>query len=144
MNQVLLIGRVGGDPACKTVGNNNTKLAEFSMATSKNTGNRQNPNWVSTWHNIKCWSRQADFAEANIRKGDEVFVSGEIEVQSWDGNDGNKHYRTSIVADTVRVTKIAEAKDDQQQYQQQEPPPQQRQQQNTRRPANNQRQQEQW
>lgn len=143
MNQVLLIGRVGKDPACKQVGNNNTKLAEFSIATSKNIGNFQNPNWVSTWHNIKCWKKQADFAEANVRKGDEVFISGEIEVQSWEDNNGNKQYRTSIVADTVRVTKVAEAKDDQG-YSQEHPPQQQRQQQNTRRPANNQRSQEQW
>lgn len=146
MNQVLLIGRVGKDPACKTVGNNNTKLAEFSMATSKNIGNRQNPNWVSTWHNIKCWSKSAEFVEQNVRKGDEVFVSGELEVQSWDGKDGTKQYRTSIVADTVRVTKVAEQKDDQgysQEYA--DPPQQQYQQQNSRRPANNNRQQqEQW
>jgi single-strand DNA-binding protein len=142
MNQVLLIGRVGKDPACKSVGNKNTRIAEFSIATSKNTGNFQNPNWVSTWHNIKCWSRQAEFVEGNVRKGYEVFISGEIEVQSWEDNNGNKQYRTSIVADTVRVTKVAEAKDDQ--GYSHEPPPQQRQQQNTRRTANNQRSQEQW
>jgi single-strand DNA-binding protein len=125
MNQVLLIGRVGKDPTCKTVGSKNTKIAELSIATSKNIGNYQNPNWVSTWHNIKCWSKQAEFAENNIRKGDEVFVSGELEVQQWDGKDGTKQYRTSIVADTVRVTKVAEAKEGQGQHQDYQQAPQQ-------------------
>lgn len=112
MNQVILIGRVGKDPAIREVGQNNIKIAEFSIATSKNIGNYQNPNWVSTWHNIKCWKKQAEFAEANIRKGDEVFISGEIEVQQWEDREGKKQYRTNIVADTVRVTKVGEAKND--------------------------------
>ena len=122
LNQAILIGRVGKDPEIKTVGNNNTKIATFSLATSKNIGNFQNPNWVSTWHNIKAWKKNADFAEANIFKGDEVFVEGEIEVQQWeDKNGGGKRSATFIVANTLRVTKVAESKGEQ------APPPQQQQ-----------------
>lgn len=119
MNQVYLIGRVGKDPDFKTVGSKNTSLATFSMATSKNIGNFQNPNWESTWHNIKCWSKTADSVQANVRKGDEVFVEGEITVESWDDkNGGGKVYRNYIVAKTVRVTKAADDKGPQDQTQQ--------------------------
>ncbi len=110
MNQVILIGRVGKDPDVKKVGQNNTSLASFSVATSKMVSK---DNWVSTWHNIKCWSKTADYCEAQVRKGDEVFIQGEIETESWDDkNSGKKQYRTVVKADIVRVTQVATSKQD--------------------------------
>lgn len=103
MNQAILIGRAGKDPEKRSVGQNNTSIATFSLCTSEPIPNSKD--YKSTWHNIKCWGKTADRAYDDIRKGDEVFVSGKIEQESWDDKaSGKKQYRTVINAQIVRMT----------------------------------------
>lgn len=106
MNQVILIGRAGKDPELKIVGRNNTFICAFTMATSEPIPNTKD--YKSTWHNVKCWSKTAEIAYDSIRKGDEVFVQGKIEQESWDDkNTGKKTYKTVIVGNIVRCTRQA-------------------------------------
>ena len=116
MNQVILIGSAGKDPELKTVGRNNTSICEFSMATSELIPNTKD--YKSTWHNIKCWAKTAEIAYDSIRKGDEVFVQGKIEQESWeDKNTGKKVYKAVIVANIARCTRQAGTGGGQQQQQ---------------------------
>lgn len=109
MNQVILIGRAGKDPEIKQIGQNKTSVATFSVCTSKPIPNSKD--YKSTWHNIKCWSKTADSVYDSIRKGDEVFIQGEIETESWeDKASGNKVYKQVIVAHIVRCTRQAGTK----------------------------------
>jgi single-strand DNA-binding protein len=93
-NQVVLFGNCGKDPACKNVGENQTLIAEFSLATSK--PSRTKGKWDTTWHTVKAFGNTADKIQRLLRKGDFVAVNGEIEVESWQGQDQVKKYRTVI------------------------------------------------
>ena len=100
VNRVQLIGRVGKDPDVKEVGN--TKVAQFSLATSERGYTKQDGTEVpekTYWHNIVLWGKKAEVAEKYIHKGDLVFVEGRITYREWEDNNG-KHYRTEIVGDS--------------------------------------------
>jgi hypothetical protein len=68
-NNVVLLGRAGGEAKVSVVGAKETQLAKFSMVT----GNEK----TTCWHNIQAWGQMAAVA-CNIRKGDEVAVHGSI------------------------------------------------------------------
>ncbi len=125
MNQVILIGRAGKDPEIKKVGQNNTSVATFSVCTSEPIPGRKD-DYKSTWHNIKCWGKVADIAYEEIRKGDEVFIKGKIDVESWDDkNTDKKVYKTVVVAEIARCTRQAgSGKGSQSQSQDNDPGPQ--------------------
>lgn len=38
----------------------------------------------------------------HLRKGSSAFVEGRLQTRSWEGKDGEKKYRTEIVADRVQ------------------------------------------
>jgi single-strand DNA-binding protein len=117
MNQVFLIGRCGRDPDIKVIGDNNTKLSEFSIATSKPPRNKGDK-WPTEWHNIKAWNRAADKVYNGLRKGDLVAVAGELKTENWEGQDGSKRYRTVIEVSWAESVVIeAKASQDSQQNQ---------------------------
>jgi single-strand DNA-binding protein len=94
--EVFLIGKVGRDPTIKEVGANHTKIAEFSLATSKPPKERGGE-WKSTWHSIKAFGKTAERVAAEIRKGDTVAImGGELDYQQWE-KDGVKHNKTDII-----------------------------------------------
>lgn len=134
VNFTVKCGRVGQDPEIKYTPQGKA-VAKFSLATTETYGKDQKK---TDWHNIEAWGWNAEYANELIRKGDEVVVIGSVVYESWDGKDGNKVYRTKIVANFLRATVTRNSN------QQQEQAPPQYQQQNTRRPANNNRQQQQY
>jgi single-strand DNA-binding protein len=117
MNQVFLIGRCGRDPDIKVIGDNNTKLSEFSVATSK-PPRTKGDKWPTEWHNIKAWNSAADKVYNGLRKGDLVAVAGELKTENWEGQDGSKRYRTVIEVSWAESVVIeAKASQDSQQNQ---------------------------
>ena len=99
LNKAILIGNLGSDPEIRTTGNG-TKVAEFSVATSRRwTDRNSNQQQEKTeWHRIIAWSALADIAEQYMKKGDRVYVEGEIQYRSYDDKDGNTRYVTEINA----------------------------------------------
>jgi single-strand DNA-binding protein len=90
--QVYLFGNCGKDPEVKTVGDNNTKLATFTLATNKKIKDEK----VTEWHNVKAWRWAADKVEQKLRKGDVVAICGELHTDEWTDDNGEKKFRTWI------------------------------------------------
>jgi len=101
-NRVDLIGYVGQDPEVKTFESGN-KIATFSMATTYYRKDGDERVETTTWHDIEAWKYSADIAEKYIQKGTAVNVEGYIKVDEWEDKDGNKRYRTKIVATDINV-----------------------------------------
>ena len=102
VNKVILIGNVGSDPVVKSL-EGGSKVANFSVATSENYTNKSGEKVSNTeWHNIVAWRGLADVAEKYIRKGSMLYIEGKITTRSWE-KDGQKHFMTEILADTVRM-----------------------------------------
>ena len=104
VNQVTLLGRAGKDPEVRTVGQNNSKVAQFSLCTGGKYQTKDGREVDDTaWHNIVAWRNLAETAEKYIRKGSQVFIIGHLSYREYTDNAGNKKYVTDIVADKIEL-----------------------------------------
>ena len=100
LNKATLIGNVGQDPEVRSTANGG-RVATFSVATSNiwndQSGTRQEK---TEWHRCVAWNqgRQtlADVVERYVKKGEKVFVEGEINYRQWQDKDGQTRYTTEI------------------------------------------------
>lgn len=104
VNTTYLMGRVGKDPEVRTVGQNNSKVAQFSLCTGGKYQTKDGREVDDTaWHNIVAWRNLAETAEKYIRKGSQVFIIGHLSYREYTDNAGNKKYVTDIVADKIEL-----------------------------------------
>lgn len=100
-NQVVLLGRLGGDPEVKHLQGDKI-VARFSLATSKVWKDRDGQKHDKTeWHRIVIWGRLAEVCEKYLKKGSIVLIVGEINNKSWEV-DGVKKYSTEINAKEIQ------------------------------------------
>jgi single-strand DNA-binding protein len=101
INKAILVGNLGKDPEFKYTPSGQP-VATFSLATSERftdkNGQRQDR---TEWHNIVVWGKLAEIANQFLKKGRTVYIEGRITTRSWDDKDGNKKYKTEIVASVV-------------------------------------------
>ncbi len=98
LNKVLLIGRLGKDPALKNVPDG-TLVANFSLATDRHWRDEVAEKHTETeWHRIVAWGKLAEIVGQYMRKGQLVYVEGRLQTHSWKQGDV-KHHRTEVVAE---------------------------------------------
>ena len=104
VNTTYLMGRVGRDPEVRTVGQSNSKVAQFSLCTGGKYQTKDGREVDDTaWHNIVAWRNLAETAEKYIRKGSQVFIIGHLSYREYTDNAGNKKNVTDIVADKIEL-----------------------------------------
>ena len=101
VNKAIILGHLGRDPALKYL-QSGQPVCNLNIATSRKYTNKQNEQVEETeWHRVTVWGKQAEHCNNFLTKGRQVYVEGRLETRSYD-KDGQKHYTTSIVADTVQ------------------------------------------
>jgi single-strand DNA-binding protein len=101
LNKVMLIGNLGSDPEVRTTGGG-AKVAEFSLATGRQWTDRNGQKQEKTeWHRVTAWKGLADVVESYAKKGDRIYVEGEINYRTFDDKDGDTRYVTEINAREV-------------------------------------------
>lgn len=102
LNKVFLIGNLTRDPELKALPSGN-KVASLGLATNRTykdkDGNRQE---TTEYHNIVVFGRTAETVSQYMKKGSQIYLEGRLQTRSWDGKDGEKKYRTEVVADTIQ------------------------------------------
>lgn len=98
VNKVILIGALGKDPECRTIGNGN-KVANLSVATSerwkdKAAGERKER---TEWHRVTIWGQLADVADRYCKKGTKVYLCGSLQTRKWTDQNGQEKYSTEVV-----------------------------------------------
>jgi single-strand DNA-binding protein len=98
----MVIGNLTRDPELRALPSG-SKVTSFSVATNRVFKDAQGQKKEQTdFHNIVVFGRQAETAAQYLKKGQSVLVEGRMQTRSWDGKDGEKKYRTEIVADRVQ------------------------------------------
>jgi single-strand DNA-binding protein len=103
LNKVMIIGNLGSDPEIRSTANGG-RVANFSVATSRSWSGRDGTQQEKTeWHRIVAWDNErgpklADVAERFLKKGERVYIEGEIEYRSYEDKDGVTKYITEIRA----------------------------------------------
>ena len=103
LNKIMIIGNLGRDPELRyTAGG--TPVADFSVATTERwKGSDGEFQEHTEWHNVVVWRRLAEIAGEYLRKGRRVYVEGKLRTRSWDGQDGQKRYKTEVMADSFII-----------------------------------------
>ena len=99
MNKVILIGNLVNDPEHTTT-QGGISRSTFRLATQRK---YTNPDGTrdADFHNLVCWRGTADIVKRSLIKGNRVAIEGSIQNRSYDGQDGQRHYVTEIVAESV-------------------------------------------
>jgi single-strand DNA-binding protein len=101
LNKVMLIGNLGSDPEMRFTANGNP-VTSFRMATSRNFLDSDGERKQETeWFTVVVWGKQAESCNQFISKGKQVYVEGRLRTRSWEGQDGQKRFRTEVVANRV-------------------------------------------
>ena len=101
LNKVMIIGNVGSEPEMRFTPNGNP-VTSFRVAT----------NWMYTtpegerrqeteWFTIVAWNRLAEQCNQFLTKGRLVYAEGRLRTRTWESQDGQKRFRTEVVANRV-------------------------------------------
>jgi len=102
LNKAIVIGNLTRDPEMKSLPSG-IQVTSFSLATNRVWKDKNGAKQESAdYHNIVVFGRQAETANQYLKKGNSVLVEGRMQTRSWDTADGQKKYRTEIVADRVQ------------------------------------------
>ena len=101
LNRVLLLGNLGADPELRMTGGGQAVL-KMRLATSESYLDRNRVRQERTeWHNVVVWGRRAEALGKFLTKGSRLFIEGGLRTSSYEDRDGNRRYRTEIVANNV-------------------------------------------
>jgi single-strand DNA-binding protein len=103
LNKVMLIGNLGRDPEMRYTPSGKP-VTSFSLASSRT--------WVSSdgerreeteWFNVVAWGNLAEICSQHLSRGQQVYVEGRLQTRSWEDNNGQRHFRTEVVANEMII-----------------------------------------
>ncbi len=101
LNKVMIIGNVGNDPEMRFTPNGNP-VTSFPVATNHIYTTPEGERKQETeWFNVVAWGRLAEQCNQFLTKGRLVYAEGRLRTHSWETQDGQKHYRTEVIANRV-------------------------------------------
>ena len=100
-NRVVLLGNLGVDPELRMT-NSGQAVLSIRMATSETYKDRNGERQERTdWHTVVVWGKRAEGLGKFLAKGAKVLVEGSLRTSSYDDKDGNKRYKTEVVAKEI-------------------------------------------
>jgi len=85
LNSFTFTGHLGSDPEMKYL-SSGTAVATFRVAINSR---KDNPCWIE----VQCWGKTAENANQYLTKGSLVGITAELQMQSWESDDGQKRVR---------------------------------------------------
>ncbi len=103
LNLMIAIGRLGSDPIMRYTPNGHA-VTSFSIATNRSYTSADGEKTTETeWVHVVAWRQLAEICNHFLLKGRLVAVVGRLQTRTWDDDQGAKHYRSEVVAQTVRI-----------------------------------------
>lgn len=99
MNRIILLGRLVRDPEVRVTPTEKT-VCTFTLAVDRPFASK-NGQREADFINIVTWNKTAELCGNSLTKGQRALVEGRLQIRSYDGKDGNKHYMTEVIADRV-------------------------------------------
>lgn len=105
VNKVTLLGHTGKAPDFKEFDNGGC-VATFSLATTKRGFTTKDGRKIperTEWHNVVLQNGLAKVANQYVKKGDKLYIEGELRTRSYDDANGVKRYITEVVATDMEM-----------------------------------------
>jgi single-strand DNA-binding protein len=101
LNRVMIIGNIGNEPEMRFTPNGNP-VTSFRVATNRAYTTVDGERHEETeWFTVVAWGRLAEQCNQFLAKGRRVYAEGRLRTHVWESPDGQRHYRTEIVANRV-------------------------------------------
>ena len=97
----MIIGNLGADPEMRFTPNGNPVTTFRVAATSNRTSPDGERKQETEWFTVVTWNKLAETCNQYLAKGRRAYVEGRLQTRSWDGQDGQKRYRTEVIASRV-------------------------------------------
>jgi single-strand DNA-binding protein len=85
-------------------------VTTFRLACSRNytapDGERKEE---TEWFSVVTWSKLAETCSQFLQKGRRAYVEGRLQTRSWESADGQRRFRTEVIANTVLFLDRAQA-----------------------------------
>ena len=97
MNRIILLGRLTKDPEVRYT-NTGKVVAQFTLAVDRPfTGpdGKREADFIP----VIIWGKQAETVGNSMQKGHRALVEGRLQIRSYDGKDGQKHWVSEVIAD---------------------------------------------
>lgn len=99
LNNVTLQGRLTKNVELRNTSTGKT-WAVFTIAVQRSFKN-SNGDYEADFPGIVVWGKTAEFVANHFTKGSAINIIGRIETESYDDKNGNRVYRTNVVATQV-------------------------------------------
>jgi single-strand DNA-binding protein len=99
VNKVIILGVLGKDPESRSFANGGG-VVNLSVATSeswkdKQSGERKEK---TEWHRVGIFNDVlGEIVQKYAKKGDKIYIEGQIQTRKWVDNAGNDQYSTEII-----------------------------------------------
>ncbi len=101
LNKVMIIGHVGREPEMRYTPSGRP-VTSFSVATSRSWTSAEGERREETeWFNVVAWGNLAEICKTHLSKSQQVYVEGRLQTRGWEDKNGNKHFRTELVANEM-------------------------------------------
>ena len=101
LNKVMIIGNLGREPEMRFTPSGRP-VTSFRVATNRvyttSEGERKQE---TEWFTVVAWNKLAEQCNQILAKGRLVYVEGRLQTRTWESQDGQKHYRTEVIAARV-------------------------------------------
>ena len=123
MNNATFAGNIGQEPRINTINtaSGQQSVLNFSLAVKKWQKDQQG-NQLTLWVDCALWGARADALKNYLLKGSKVTVSGQVDVDSYDGKNG---FVPKLTLNVSELTMMDSKNDNQVQQPQSQAPTQQ-------------------
>ena len=106
LNRVMLIGRCTADPEMRYLPSGQP-VTQLRIATNRYGSSQDGERREFTdYHDVVVWNigqrKLAELAGQFLHKGSLVYLEGRLQTRSWDGQDGQKRYRTEVNCNDIQ------------------------------------------
>lgn len=101
LNNYSVIGRMTRDLDERAFAYTSNGKARLNISIAVNDGHGDNQ--YTSYFDVVVWGKTAENIKPYLGKGKQICINGRLRQDRWDGNDGAKHSRVVIVAETVQL-----------------------------------------
>lgn len=102
-NNIVIVGRLTHDPELRHIPSGKA-VCGLRVATKQGWGDREGTCFID----VTVWDKSGEACDKYLRKGSSLLVAGELQLDQWEDNEGNKRSKHKINA---REVKFLDGKD---------------------------------
>ena len=101
-NKAIVLGRLTADPDRRSLPSGDA-VVSFAIASNRYYTSQGEKKEEVEFHNIAMFGKMAETAAQYLKKGSMALIEGHLRTRTWQDQQGQKHYKTEIVAESLQL-----------------------------------------